>query len=176
MLRFPGHQVVAVFDHGTLVGSEPVVTGRTAEWLLDKAAVGLAVRKASSVSDLASLAGLDPAALSVTLERWNRQVAVGADSDFGRIGVLRPVVAPPYYAISLGVRVVASSGGPKTNTRQQVIDDNDRIIPGLFAAGEVTGYQGYGTGMFNTGCVVFGRQAGRMAASYALGRSLPLSP
>ncbi|MCX8126148.1 MAG: FAD-binding protein, partial [Dehalococcoidia bacterium] len=59
-------------------------------------------------------------------------------------------------------------GGPETTVRQEVIGVDGKVIPGLFAAGEVTGYQGYGTGMFNTGCVVFGSQAGRMAAHYSL--------
>jgi succinate dehydrogenase/fumarate reductase flavoprotein subunit len=44
------------------------------------------------------------------------------------------------------------------------------VIRGLYAAGEVAGYQGLGTGCFTTGNIVFGRRAGNLAAAEALDR------
>jgi len=48
-----------------------------------------------------------------------------------------------------------------------VLDKQGQPIPGLFAAGEVAGYQGVGTGYFDMGCLIFGTRAGRNAAAEA---------
>ncbi len=169
LLRRPDGATFAIFDHAALLGDGPVITGRSGEWVEEQAVKGRVVKRAETVWELARLLHLDESVLVNTVRSWNQQVDYGCDGEFGRSGPLRRLTTPPYYAVPLGLRVVASSGGPMTTTRQEVVGESGRVIPGVFAAGEVTGYQGYGTGMFNTGCVVFGKQAGRMAAREALG-------
>ena len=61
-------------------------------------------------------------------------------------------------------------GGVKINTEAQVLDLTDKVIPGLYAAGELVGgifYQNYpgGTGLLNGS--VFGRLAGKNAGQAA---------
>jgi tricarballylate dehydrogenase len=61
-------------------------------------------------------------------------------------------------------------GGVRTSGRAEVLDDNSKPIPGLYAAGEmVTGifYGNYAGGSSLPRCVVFGRIAGEQAANYA---------
>jgi fumarate reductase flavoprotein subunit len=101
--------------------------------------------------------------------RYNGYVTTGEDEDFGRPDLDYKLENPPFYAIRTGVLVIASCGGPRNNVRQQVLDRNDKVIPGLYVAGEVSGYQGFATGMYTMGNLVFGKQAGRIAAWVALG-------
>jgi len=80
---------------------------------------------------------------------------------------LGPVKTPPYYAGNLCATMLRCYGGLKINTKAQVIDVFDKVIPRLYAAGAVTGtvytYPGSGT-LLNT-CFVFGRIAGKNAAN-----------
>ncbi|MGN0729513.1 flavocytochrome c [Treponema sp.] len=46
---------------------------------------------------------------------------------------------PPYYAVEVGPAVHHTMGGLTINTKAQVIDNEGNPVPGLFAAGEVTG-------------------------------------
>ena len=61
-------------------------------------------------------------------------------------------------------------GGLKINTNTEVLDTKDQVIPGLFAAGEVTGGV-HGANRLGGNAVadivVFGRIAGANAAAYA---------
>jgi len=67
-------------------------------------------------------------------------------------------------------------GGIKINTRAEVIDMEERKIPGLLAAGELVGgifYFNYPGGTGLTNGAVFGRIAGRSAAAFARERARP---
>jgi fumarate reductase flavoprotein subunit len=61
-------------------------------------------------------------------------------------------------------------GGVKINTETQVINKEDKTIPGLYAAGEVTGGL-HGNNRIGGNAVadiiIFGRQAGNQSASFA---------
>ena len=46
---------------------------------------------------------------------------------------------PPYYALEIGPAVHHTMGGIKINTMANVLNTNGEAVPGLFAAGEVTG-------------------------------------
>lgn len=62
-------------------------------------------------------------------------------------------------------------GGLEINAKSQVIDGNGKVIPGLYASGEVAGgVHGANRlgGSSLLGCVVYGRVAGDEAASYLL--------
>ncbi len=76
----------------------------------------------------------------------------------------------PYYAIQIAPGIHHTMGGLKINTDCQVLDTQGAAIPGLFAAGEVTGGVHGGNRIGgNAVCdfVVFGRVAGRGAAQYS---------
>lgn len=83
---------------------------------------------------------------------------------------------PPFTAYAVTCGVTFAFGGMKVDTSAAVLDVDDEPIPGLFAAGEMVGgifannYPG-GTGL--TSGAVFGRVAGRSAATYTCERGGP---
>jgi predicted oxidoreductase len=74
----------------------------------------------------------------------------------------------PLIAIKLNIITRKTLGGLETDMNGQVFNAAGELIPGLFAAGEVSGfggggYHGYNAleGSFLGGCIFSGRQAGR---------------
>ncbi|WP_460801819.1 FAD-binding dehydrogenase [Microbacterium sp. GXF6406] len=79
--------------------------------------------------------------------------------------------AGPMIAVKLHILTRKSLGGIKTDLDGRARDEHDAVIPGLFAAGEASGFGGGGVhgyraleGTFLGGCLFSGRQAGRAAA------------
>ena len=93
-----------------------------------------------TIEELAEQLDIDPATLADTLAKWNQYVADQNDPEFERTtGMEADLSQPPYYAIKIAPGIHHTMGGVKINTSAQVIDVNGNPIPGLFAAGEVTG-------------------------------------
>jgi fumarate reductase flavoprotein subunit len=124
--------------------------------------------KAETLPELAAKMDVPPDRLAETVQRWNTAVTAGCDIEFGRKEIKHQIFRAPYYAILTGGNIVGTGGGPATNLRQQVFHENGRVIPGLYAAGEMCGYQGYGTAMFNMDNFIFGNLAGSEAARTSL--------
>ena len=101
----------------------------------------------------------------------NSPAAAKTDTEFGRTSFANPLDTAPYYAIKVTAGVHHTMGGVKINTETQVIDVNGNVIPGLYAAGEVTGGV-HGANRLGGNAVsdfvVFGRIAGAEAAELAL--------
>lgn len=123
---------------------------------------------------LARRVGLDPAALTATIERYNSFVRAGRDDDFGRTGLssgygkLVELKRGPWYAYPSTSGLIATYCGVTVDTETRVIDVFGEPIAGLFAAGEMTGgFHGvaYMTGSSLGKCVIFGRIAGRNAVA-----------
>ena len=79
--------------------------------------------------------------------------------------------AGPLIAVKLHILTRKSLGGIETNLDGQALDATGRVVPGLFAAGEASGFGGGGVhgyrsleGTFLGGCMFSGRQAGRGAS------------
>ncbi len=103
------------------------------------------IARADTLEALAAAAGLDGGALRETITAHNRMLAAGleTDPDFGRsLRGLEPLSEPPFYAIQFFPLARKNLGGVRTNLLCQVLDRQDRPIPGLFAAGEVAGMAG----------------------------------
>ena len=119
---------------------------------------------------LAEAMGVPADAFASTMEKWNAAVAAGTDAEFGRTSFANPLDTAPYYAIKIAPGVHHTMGGVKINTSAQVLDTEDNVIPGLFAAGEVTGGI-HGANRLGGNAVadfiVFGRISGQSAADYA---------
>ena len=77
-----------------------------------------------------------------------------------------PVYPTAHYAM----------GGVPTNVDGEVLRDNDHVVPGLYAAGEVACVSVHGANRLGTNSLldinVFGRRAGVAAADYAVGADL----
>ncbi|CAM4385395.1 flavocytochrome c [Paenibacillus typhae] len=97
------------------------------------------VKEGSTPAELAQQIGIDAAALADTLERYNGFVASGTDTDFERADLVLSFEKGKYYAIQVTPGIHHTMGGVVINTQAQVLDTNDQIIKGLYAAGEVTG-------------------------------------
>ena len=92
------------------------------------------------------------------------------DPDFGRTSFANPLNTAPYYAIKVTAGVHHTMGGLTINTNTEVLKEDGTVIPGLFAAGEVTGGV-HGANRLGGNAVadftVFGRIAGKAASDYA---------
>lgn len=103
-----------------------------------------------------------------SVERWNASCAAKHDPDFERDpNTMGPINNPPYYAIPLYPGGPNTKGGVRANPQRQVLDWDDKPIPRLYTAGEISSvfqfaYQGGGN--LAEG-ITFGRLAGRNAAA-----------
>ena len=120
--------------------------------------------------ELGKAMGVDEAAFAETMKTWNGYVEAKNDPDFGRTSFAKALDTAPYYAIKVTAGVHHTMGGLKINTNTEVLNENGEIIPGLFAAGEVTGGV-HGANRLGGNAVadftVFGRMAGAAASKYA---------
>ena len=129
---------------------------------------GFAV-KGETVEELAAAMGTDAAVLTETLNTWNAAVAAQNDAEFGRLSFANPLDTAPYYAVKVAPGIHHTMGGLKINTAAEVLTEAGEAIPGLFAAGEVTGGVHGGNRLGgNAVCdiVVYGRIAAQSAAAY----------
>ncbi|WP_406464255.1 FAD-binding dehydrogenase [Streptomyces sp. NBC_01622] len=102
-------------------------------------------------------------ALSYTGDSLSRTAAIHR--------ILDPA-AGPLIAVRLNILTRKTLGGLQTDLSGRVLDAGGTPIPGLYAAGEVSGFGGGGVhgyrsmeGTFLGGCLFSGRQAGRAAAA-----------
>jgi 3-oxosteroid 1-dehydrogenase len=150
--------------------------------------------ESADLAELAAKTGIDADGLTRTIQEWNRQVAGGADPDFGRGSsaydgywgdegattlagkTLGPIDSPPYYAVPICVGAMGTKGGPRTDTDGRVLHVSGEPITGLFAAGNTmagaTGRAYGGAGGTIGPAMVFGYRAGHAAAS---GKSVNLA-
>lgn len=87
--------------------------------------------------------------LPATVAIWNTYTDADADPDFEREkdAPLNHIARPPFYALSIMIIWHDSYGGLRVNGRQQVVDMQGEVIPGLYAGGEaVGGFNKHGLG------------------------------
>ena len=120
--------------------------------------------------ELGKAMGVDEAAFAETMDKWNGYVEAKNDPDFGRTSFANPLNTAPYYAVKVTAGVHHTMGGLKINANTEVLNEKGEVIPGLFAAGEVTGGV-HGANRLGGNAVadftVFGRIAGAAASDYA---------
>lgn len=164
-------------------GANPFRKRRLPESLIQAGAV----LRGHTVAELAGQMEVPAGALVQTVERFNRFAADGLDPDFGRgqsayndcLGdpgyrpnhALGPLTRAPYYATKVVPADVGTCGGVITNEHAQVLDNDERVIDGLYATGNITAtvmgrnYLGAGGSIAYT--MVFGYVAARHAARRA---------
>jgi succinate dehydrogenase/fumarate reductase flavoprotein subunit len=109
-------------------------------------------------------------ALQDTVERYNGFVRAGTDAAYGKriLEDAAPIAEPPFYAIRTWPKVHHTMGGVHIDAEARVIGHDLNPVPGLFAAGEITGGVHGAVRLGScavTDCLVFGRIAGRHAAA-----------
>lgn len=181
----PQRRAFAVFDEPTLMEAsqdlrfaDPYHSGAampTWEYNLLRQSIGNGkIMKADTIAELAGKMGVDAETFVASVEQYNANCDQGSDPGFFKeMDRYFAVRKAPFYAREVRACVIGQTGaGLNINERAQVLDAHDRVIPGLYAAGEVLGcavgkrYSGGGMGICNA--VVFGRIAGQSAAVDAL--------
>ena len=134
-----------------------------------------AVAGADTIEQLAEYIGVEPAALSATVEQYNKVCTEGCDIDFAKDPhFLNAVAKAPFYAHvttpSLGFALVTTGGFVTTND-QQVLNEDYQPIEGLYASGNTCGMRfgpeyitpipGVSIGM----CLTLGRELGKYLAA-----------
>lgn len=134
---------------------------------------------AETLPELAQKLGLPPDALVRTVEKFNAATVEGTFRPLEIDGLstrglhppksnwAKPIDRAPYRAWPISSANCFTFGGLRCNVNSQVIDNDGRPIPGLYAAGETMGlYYGQYTGATSVlRGAVFGRIAGRHAAT-----------
>ncbi len=137
------------------------------------------VYKADTLEELAGMIHVSAENLVKTVEEYNRHCLggdlEGQEDEFGRTlftdtdKINNGINQGPFYAAERMPTVHHTMGGVKINTSTQVINTQGDVIPGLFAAGEVTGGI-HGSNRLGgnalTDTIVFGRIAGKSASDY----------
>ncbi|MBQ2929950.1 MAG: flavocytochrome c [Clostridia bacterium] len=125
----------------------------------------------ATYEELAAQIGVPAETFAATMNTWNGYVAAKNDPDWGRVSFANPLDMAPYYAIKVTAGIHHTMGGVKINTNTQVLTADEVAIPGLYAAGEITGGV-HGANRLGGNAVsdfvVFGRIAGEQAAKLAL--------
>lgn len=132
------------------------------------------VVSADSLDELAEKIDVPADNLKATVESYNKHVADKTEDEFGRkftedslnpaySAAINDISGEHYYAVPLHALCVMTLGGVSINEDAQVLDNEMKPIPGLYAAGECVGniwgrYVSGGTGVM--GPIVFGRIAG----------------
>jgi 3-oxosteroid 1-dehydrogenase len=173
-----------IFDdgyvHRYVAGTNPLKRQHLPPELIESGAV----KRGGTIGDLARQIDLPADKLARTIQRFNQFAAKGLDPDFGRgqsayndcLGdpgyrpnaAIGPLDRAPYYATRVFPADVGTCGGVITNEYAQVLDEQDRVIEGLYATGNTTAtvmgrtYPGAGASIANS--MVFGYVAARHAA------------
>jgi len=104
---------------------------------------------------------IPPPALEQTVARYNAFVAAGIDADFGKPTPAYTIETAPFYAAWATPCAHDSLTGLRINAKCEVIDMEEKVIPGLYGGGESAGgFRLHGLAR----CLVQGRVAGREAA------------
>ncbi len=148
---------------------EMMKDGAIVDKLLPKMLERGVAKKFETLDDLAAAYDMPAASLKEEVARYNGFVTSGADKDFGKQFPkdAKTLSKGPYLAVRLWPKVHHTMGGALINSRAQALDLKNRVIKGLYAAGEVTGgiHGACRLGSVAiTDCLVFGRIAGQHAA------------
>jgi succinate dehydrogenase/fumarate reductase flavoprotein subunit len=107
--------------------------------------------RGATVGELAAKAGIDAAALHVTLEDYNRSACDGRDPAFGKGSTaynrflgdatvapnpcLAPLEVPPFYAVQVVIGDLGTYAGIRADGCARALDGRGEPIPGLYVAG-----------------------------------------
>ncbi len=126
---------------------------------------------APTLDELAKKTGMDPKKLEASVAGYNAVVEGKAKDPLGFVANNKDdktLTGGPWYACRKVPTVHHTMGGLEINTKAQVIGVDGKVIPGLYAAGEVTGGI-HGSNRLGGNAIadvmVFGRTAGTNAAT-----------
>lgn len=144
---------------------------------------------ADSLEELAEKLEIPADTFVQTVADYNAAVESGKPDAFGRefeakpgenrVEAVNKIEGEHYYALKLQPIVLSSRGGITVNEFNQVIDENNNVIPGLYAGGEVVGQMWGKTiapGVGMNGAVTWGRIIGNNIMNMELGEGYEVHP
>lgn len=111
----------------------------TSQAQIDKQVEQGTLYRDDTLEGLAKQVGMDPATFVKTINDYNSYVDAGEDPEFHKSAFDLKVEKAPFYATPRKPAVHHTMGGLKIDTDAHVINQDEKIIPGLYAAGEVAG-------------------------------------
>lgn len=132
------------------------------------------VKTAGTLYEAAREMGIDADVLEEEIRAYNQCARTKEDPLFHRTIFTQEIKKPPFYFGRERPFIHFCNGGIRFDAEARVLKKDGSAIPGLFAAGEVTGgVHGHGRlgGTSLPDCVVYGRIAGRNAARRAAGKA-----
>ena len=130
------------------------------------------VYKADSIEELANMLGIDSEALEDTIDEYNDMCDSYDEQFFKDRRFMKPIRKAPFYAGAFRPSGYGTLGGIKINDNAEVLNDEWKKIPGLFACGTDTctiygdSYMFLLPGNTMGYCLNTGRFAGEGAAAY----------
>lgn len=98
------------------------------------------IYSADTVGGLAKKMDVDPAALTNTIDIYNKECSEGKDLEFGKkADYLASLADGPYYGFELSLCYLSTVGGLKVTSNAQVVNVKGAVIPGLYATGSDAG-------------------------------------
>lgn len=126
---------------------------------------------ATTLDELVQKMDLLKTKVKASIAKYNKLARNGKDLDFGKHpDRLTTIEKPPFFACMIKTRFLVILSGLKINNKMQVLDTEKKIIPGLYAAGNVSGsffthqYPTTVPGLTHSRAWTFGRLAGLHAA------------
>ena len=110
--------------------------GQTIQYMVDNNRSGYVM--ADSLAELAEKIGVPADALQKTVDDYNAAVD-GAADEVGRVTFGEKILTPPFYSYPRSPAAHHTMGGVDIDVKCRVLDTNGDAIPGLYAAGEITG-------------------------------------
>ena len=160
-------QTGGIFYHIADQNMIPLLQNKATQEAVDALVEKGIIYKADTLEALAEQIGCPAENLIATVEKYNSYVDAGVDPDFGKGVFGSKIQTAPYYAVIEKPSVHHTMGGIRINTSAEALNEAGEAIPGLYAAGEVTGGIHAGNrlgGNAIADCMVYGRIAGTNAA------------
>ena len=98
--------------------------------------------KGATIEEVAKKAGINADNLRATVAKYNGFVKAKKDADFGRpVEYMKAEIAAegPYYIVEQKPRFATTMGGVCTDDHLNIIREDGKVIPNLYAAGELVG-------------------------------------
>jgi fumarate reductase flavoprotein subunit len=180
LLKQPGKVGFALFDEESVQAINDSLKSRgqythLKEFYREEDKKGEWVKISDNWDDIARWIGADPKVLKAEVDLYNSFCDQGRDAVFAKNPKsLKSLRTPPYYAVKFGPLMIDTYGPVRINERMEILDKQDKPIPGFYAGGAICGQiQGHDYHLHG-GALGFAVNSGRIAAEnatkYLLGR------
>ncbi|MBP2655466.1 MAG: flavoprotein subunit of a reductase [Firmicutes bacterium] len=139
---YDGQMIEEIMEKGWVLPHAPIGPMPTdlKEKLEKEVASGGEVKISDNWAEIAEWIGADPNVLKNTINEYNYFCDHGYDEDFVKERrFLMPLRKGPFYVIKFGVLLIETIGPVRIDHHMEIIDKNDDPVPGLYAAGVISG-------------------------------------